>query len=270
MRLALLALLCAATHAAAQTALYLVPHDAEASRDGAVRLAAHAGIDLAAAPLPWPGGRVQHFFARTGSTQENRDDLAPAPADETETSWPAREPGILVLGLDLEPALERIDAADFAAFIDRAVGSTPPEGRRALAGVQTVSFVRVESAKALVRVGGDRQPSPVATSKTGQTVEIRPLMDPTTLLPGSDLAVRLYAKIPGAAGGTLLATNTTTGEQVRATADGFAIANVPIAAAGRWRLEFHAAALNADAARDAEWVVHTATLTFDVHEEGDR
>ncbi|HZW09999.1 MAG TPA: hypothetical protein VFF69_08855 [Phycisphaerales bacterium] len=257
--------------AAAQSALYLVPERATVALGDSVRLAAATGVDPDAAPGPWPAERIEHFFARTAWTQENRDGLGRAEGSEVVAPWRAAEPGVLLLGIELADATESVPAASFAAFVDHALGET---GRAAIGEVPAggeVALVRRQSAKAVVVVeSAGAEPASIATSKAGQAVEIRPLMDPVAARPGSDLAVRLHASIPGAAGGVVIATNTVTGDVVRATADSSSIANVPLGTAGRWRLEFHAVARSGDETARARFEVHTATLTFDVRPEGEQ
>jgi len=254
--------------ASAQEALFLLPERAEIPLGARVSLSAAVGADAAAPALPWPHGRIEHFFARTATTQENRDTLEPVEGLDTVSAWPADHAGVLLLGIDLEPALETVTAEAFGAFVSRAVGEAGLAAVGELPEAGEVRILHTESSKALVRVAapGETPPS-IATSKTGQTVEIRPLMDPTAIVPGSDLAVRLYAKIPGAAGGVVIATNATTGETVRALADESGIAAVHVPSAGRWRMEFHAVGANQAEDAEASWVVHSATLTFDVVEE---
>lgn len=220
----------------------------------------------------WPAERIGHFFARTAWTQDNRDtlDATPAAGDGVPTaSWPADRPGVLLLGFELDEAVETVPAGSFGAFLGRVL----PTERRALLGAALpadgeVSVRRVESAKALVRVSsGGPEPVSIATSKTGQAVELRPLLDPTRLSPGGDLPVKVYAEIPGPADGLILATNSTTGESFVGATREDATANLTIPSAGHWRLEFHAVV--PDDAGEADWIVHTATLTFHIAAGGE-
>lgn len=250
--------------AAAQEARFLEPASAAVSLGDRVGISVFEG----AARRAWPGERIAHFLARTAWTQDNRDTLEaePAPAGDLTTSaaWTADRPGVLLLGLDLEPAVETVGAEAFGRFVARAL---PAERREAIASALPeggeVSVRRVESAKSLVRVSADgAEPVSIANSKTGQAVEIRPLLDPTILTPGGDLPIKIYAVIPGPAGGVVIATNTTTGESFPVALADDASANLNIPSAGRWRLEFHAVA--PDDTGEADWLVHTATLTFEV------
>ncbi|VAX39408.1 hypothetical protein MNBD_PLANCTO03-2146 [hydrothermal vent metagenome] len=266
-------LAASASCATAQEAVFLTPAEGSVALGEVVEFSAAAGEER----LAWPTERVEHFFARTAWTQENRDTLAagktdradktPAPlgrdSGTTIAAWPAELPGVLMLGCDFAPRFERVSAESFRAFVDRvlpvsrrtALGSIPSEGE--------VTLRRVESAKALVEVeaAGER-PVSIATSKTGQVVEIRLLMDPMHAEVGSDIAVRVYSEIPGPKEGVVIATNTTTGEVMRVLTNDSATANITVSAAGRWRVEFHAVVL--EESGDADWAVHTATVTFDV------
>ena len=263
-------LAASASCAMAQEAVFLTPAEGSVALGEVVEFSAAAGEKR----LAWPTERVEHFFARTAWTQENRDTLAagkagetPAPlgidSDETIAVWPAALPGVLMLGCDFAPRLETVSAESFRTFVDRvlpasrrtAMGPIPSEGE--------VALRRVESAKALVEVeaAGER-PVSIATSKTGQVVEIRLLMDPLHAEVGSDIAVRVYSEIPGPKEGVVIATNTTTGEVTRVLTNDSATANITVSAPGRWRVEFHAVVL--EESGDADWAVHTATVTFDV------
>jgi hypothetical protein len=264
----LLGTLALAWSARAQSALFLLPEATSVELGGAIRLSTVAGTETEGAPEPWPGDRIAHFFARTASTQENRDDLAHEEGLETSAVWPAEHGGVLLLGIDLEPVVESVASASFREFVDRTAGETARAALGAIPEAGEIAILHSESAKALLRVEDEaKNIASIATSKTGQPVEIRPLMDPTALRPGADLAVRLHAKGPGGAGGVVIATNTTTGVAVRSVADSSSIANIHIESGGRWRLEFHVVEPNAAEDVEAEWIVHTATLTFDVTEE---
>lgn len=231
-----------------------------------VALGEAVGLSMVAdgAPQAWPTGGMTHFFARTAWTQENRDTLDAAEGEPGAARWTTELPGVLMLGCEFAPRVETVSAESFGAFLGRAL----PASRRGAAGAGLaatgeIAVRRVESAKTLVRVVAEgEQPVSIATSKTGQAVEIRPLVDPTTLVPGGDLLVKIYAAIPGPAAGLVLATNTTTGELLSVETDDSATANLTIPSAGRWRVEFHAVIPIED--EEAQWLIHTATLTFDV------
>lgn len=256
-----------ASLASAQQALFLVPEQGSVALGRAVPMSAVSGAGRDAAPLPWPEDRISHFYARTAWTQENRDTIEPEEGSPSVAAWTADRPGVLALGADLRERPEVVSAAAFGEFVSGALGESARASLGALPERGEVTLLRTESAKALVVVA---QPgagaASIATSKTGQAVEIRPLMDPTALIPGSDLAVRVYSRLGEATGGLVLATNATTGETVRAVADDSGIAILRIGGAGRWRLEFHAVAAHPGAG-DARYALHTATLTFDVEED---
>lgn len=271
MRLLVTALLCSAcVPVHAQHALFLTPSEARARAGTPVEL--HTVTTVAA--MPWPADRTAHFFARTAWTQDNRDRLDAPEGQPAAAAWVADRPGVLMLGIDLAPRVETIEADVFAAFVAHAFspgafGIAPAaEGAGA-----PIDVLRIECAKALVWVEpdgpadgppGDTMPDSIATSKTGQPVEIRPLMDPTRLPPSSDLPVRVYASLEGATPGWVIATNATTNESVRTPVDSSLVAHIGLPSAGRWRLEFHA--LRALDGAGPSYEQHTATLTFDVQE----
>ena len=210
------AVLLTATAAMGQQARFVEPAAAEVARGEAVSLSL---VDADGAQS-WTEHGAEYFFTRTAWSQENRDAVPVAPLSRgLEATWVAGEPGVLLLGVDLVVREETVSAGSFASFVERVL---PATRRGALDGLLTsddpegtVVVRRVESCKALVRVeAGDSAPVSIATSKTGQVVEIRPLMDPTAIVPGSDLAVRVYSRVPGPADGLVIATNVTTGEIV--------------------------------------------------------
>lgn len=267
----------AASCTLAQEALFLEPADATVAVGDGVLFSAVAGNEAQA----WPTDRVEHFFARTAWTQENRDTLEAgetltplgaqggvdvplgAEAVETIAVWPAELPGVLMLGCDFSPRLETVGADSFRAFVERVLPTSRVAGLGLIPAEGEVTIRRVESVKALVLVEAEgAHPASIATSKTGQVVEIRALFDPTAVAIGSDLAVKVYAALPGPAEGVVIATNTTTGEVTRAITNASATAVITITGAGRWQLEFHAVSSIDDS--EAAWEVHTATLTFDV------
>ncbi|MBK7403258.1 MAG: hypothetical protein IPJ41_01160 [Phycisphaerales bacterium] len=297
----------AALTACGQSAVFLVPESADVDQGAAILLAAVPGTALDAMPMPWPAEQLTHFFARTAWTQENRDTLPHEETREAAAGWPAERPGITMLGIELDRESHTVDANTFRAFLRRAVDDEVREELGALPQSGNVTYVQTGTAIALVRVLGEGpEPVSIATSETGLPGEIHALMDPTKLTPGSILAVELDGRIPtngplvrdraielGRAedpdederanrgpegrkpraeeeeGGVLIATNATTGESVRAVANESGTAIVPIAHAGRWRLEFHTVN-RAGAGAGAQFFVHTTTMTFDVREEKDQ
>lgn len=266
----LLAALGAAAHG--QTARFVEPAEASVAVGETVSLSLLEGDNSAT----WTDEGVEYFLARTAWTQDNRDAVSVAEGSGGRAAgWTADKPGVLLLGVDLAPRTETVEAAAFEAFVRRVL---PASRRGALdgllddAGAHTVTLRRVESGKALARVASEGvEPTSIATSKTGQAVEIRPLMDPMALGLGSDLPVRVYSSVPGPGDGVVIATNTTTGDVIRAQTNETSLAVVRIEKSGRWRVEFHAIEPGTAHGDDpehnpegADWIVHTATLTFTI------
>lgn len=285
-----------ATSALGQQAAFLEPASASVKLGEPVQLSVLDGE----ARAPWPGELIKYFFARTAWTQENRDTLAPDADGGSVATWPTERPGVLMLGMELGAEHTEVDASAFRQYLGRVLDDEARGQLGAVPGTGEVEVVRTATAVALVRVESDGPwPFSVATSEIGMLGQIHPLMDPTTLTPGSDLAVELEAMIPAPGeaernagddadrdgparapggreadgaeagereGGVVIATNTTTGEVVRAVSNQSDSAIIRIAHAGRWRLEFHAVA-RAGEGPDAPFLVHTTTLTFDVRGE---
>ena len=101
-----------------------------------------------------------------------------------------------------------------------------------------------------------------------KAVEIRALMDPTAVMLPSDIAVRVYVRGDGAPGVTVIATHEPSGASRSSAADARGIANVRLDRPGAWRVEFHSLEPAED--DDADWVLHSGTLTFDAGAGGAR
>jgi hypothetical protein len=233
-------------------------------------------------------GEVAWAFVRVAQMQENRDSLE---AEEVGAGWwvlptPAELPRAIelegaragglvgVVGVDLRPRVVEVSAADLRAFVNErgfiAAGELPRQG--------LVRVERVESFKAILRYGGDAG-APVAasesTSKTGQQVEIRPLMDPAATPVGSDLAVRVYAAGGGVAGARVRAVHVASGavQDVQCADTGIGLMSITAeGGAGHWRLEMHVLRREEpvggvggreDEAGEAKWVLYSAMLAFE-------
>ncbi|MGE0480809.1 MAG: hypothetical protein AB7Q17_10105 [Phycisphaerae bacterium] len=239
---------------------------------------------------------------------ERRAGAAAADDAQSATELSIEQAGLAMIGLDLKPVVERVPRREFARFlrertatsaelIDELQTATRVPGHEAPADADAVRVRRVESLKTHVRVveamearGGESpaagagpsqrgpdldrtgaargaappEPAGVVMSKTGQAVEIRWMADPHALAVRSDVPVRVYV-----AGGR--------GVKLRATPDGGAaqelttdvggIARFKLSQAGVWRIECHHATPVKDDP-DADWVLHSGTVTFEIAERG--
>jgi hypothetical protein len=266
--------------AGAQQAGFLVPEKAQAQVGEQLTLRLERGDALASKPVAWPANDVQWFFIRAFGTQENRDELKPArPADDF-VRVPLEHAGVTVMGVDFKPIVATVPTKDFQAFMKRdgvttaanaaqnAGGAGPQDAAKALAG-QTVRVRRYESVKTIVTVAdarGQVPPSATGISKTGQKVEILPLLDPTQVKPGGDLPVAVYingSKKPD----IKVAATRVGGAKENRVADPSGSSHFKVANAGPWRVEFHyVEPLTGDA--QADWAIYSATVTFAVRGEG--
>ncbi|QOI99889.1 MAG: DUF4198 domain-containing protein [Phycisphaeraceae bacterium] len=204
-----------------------------------------------ATPLEWPDSPAW-FFVRLAGTQHNRS-ADEALTREDRTRLIPASPGVAMIGIDLAPANESWDAERFREFTGDAAKPAAVEVHR--------------SATALVRVthaDGSPAHDHTPTSKSGQQVEIRPLMDPTSLLPGSDLPVRVYVRGVGAAGARVIARHALTGERVETVADDKGIAHLRITHPGVWTIESRSLVAPRD--QGQAWIAAFATLTFEAPE----
>jgi hypothetical protein len=213
-----------------------------------------------AAAKPWDDDQVAWTLVRVSGTQENSH-RAPR-ADENATPGTLRigTNGATVVGVDFKPRAIALDVAALKKLV---------EGRKDAKAPEPGSQVRlIQSAKTIIRVGASEPgQSANVTAKTGQQVEIRPVMDPTGLGIGSDVPVVVYAGDGKVAGATLIATHIATGERLEFVTNASAIGHFRQSRAGAWRVEFRQL-VEAKERRDGEpaWTLHTATLTFEARD----
>jgi hypothetical protein len=182
----------------------------------------------------------------------------------------------VLFGLERHERVVEMEAAVFALLAERAGFEWAPGGDAAGDAddngddggePDAVRVRRIEASKAIVRA--TRQPegvqhSTIVTAKRGERAEIRALFDPTMLQPESILPVRVYTEGDGAKGATVIATHVETGAEQRVVADDKAIAILTLDRAGAWRVEFHTVTEAPPGDAEADWVVYSATLSFEV------
>jgi hypothetical protein len=209
----------------------------------------------AGAPEPWNAVDTDWVYVRIAASQRNMD--APPLAPDGRLMLPLDRPGIAIIGADLAPRTDTLPLADLNAFITqrgRLNGPLPERG--------PVRIRRVESAKAVVRSGdpGREAGWTEATGKSGQKVELRPIMDPAVAPPGSDIAIRAYILGAGAAGARLIATHIPTGQVQDIACDAAGYGNLRITAPGEWRVEMHELRAGDE---HGLLILYSATLTFE-------
>ncbi len=265
-RLALLTGLLLGGTAAAQTAAVLQPDAFRATAGQDLLLTWQTDGPLGLQPAAWPAS-VDWLFVRGLGTQENLASRQPAAADAGRMRVRLADPGATVIGLDQTPRILERAPAELAGFATKQLADgTAIVAQLDLPGEQPVRVRQFRSTKLIVRVaqpGAVQQVSSAAAqSKSGQRAEIRAFVDPTLVTPGSDFPFRTYLqgdKLPHV---RVTAHNETTGSRRVLTTDAAGIGNLPIDAAGIWRLTWHRLRPARDAA--ADWNLHTATLRFEV------
>ncbi|MEZ6234218.1 MAG: hypothetical protein R3B68_08510 [Phycisphaerales bacterium] len=170
---------------------------------------------------------------------------------------------LVAFGVDRGEREVVLEQGEWAWLCDRAGFQAPANGERVRDAIQVT---RVESCRVLVRGdlgggpgGGAGDASGVATTKRGERVEIRPLMDPTALVPATIVPVRVYVEGDSVPGGVVTATHLETGVSQRVVADDKAIATLRIDVGGVWLVEFHAVRREGEAL-----VVYSATVLFEM------
>ena len=218
-------------------------------------------------------------FLRVAGTQENRDSLDvpaanPNPPDAAiEASvpigqWPLQHAGTALVGIDLAPVLVTGQTDSIVKWAASHVAK--PKDLPPLAGAHT-RVLHVRSVKSLVSIaradGETEGASGTSTSKSGQRVEIRPLMDPVTASIGSIVPCRVYALGDSLPGSIYTATHLPTGRVQRVETNDKGIGHFTVDAPGEWVVEFHHLhAMKGMEERfgrvEADVVLHSATLTF--------
>jgi len=256
-----LVFLAVSGRAGAQSACYLVPDRYELASAGEVAVhLARTGAGVLER-VPWPSEGAEWLFVRSAGTQLNLDDARPRLASEDFVRLSLTETDVAVIGIDRRPWIEEVSAADLRKFLEAEVASGAlPEGWRERIPGTRVRLRRIESSKVLVRSGSDG--SATAVSRTGLRSEIRPLVDPTAIVPGSDLPLRVSWS-DSAAGVAAILVQPPSNAVRRAVLSRDGAAWFRVDAPGPWLVAVHRAkVLDADPA--ADWEIESATLSFTV------
>lgn len=269
----LVSLLAAAAPALAAppAASFLTPSQYTVQPGAAPTLRFDTGAAKTAQPAAWPTGEVGWLFIRGGKTQENQHDVRSRTSRDNFIPLEIRHAGVTLVGADLRPAEFATTGAELRTFVEQNIAASPAtEKAQTLPADQTLRVRQFASAKTLIRApdpSGKLLPSAIATSKTGQAVEIRPNFDPTAATVGGDLPLSVYVGGDKLAGAKVQATNVSTGQTASYIADNGGTGHFRITDPGVWRVEFHhAIPIQNDPA--ADWVIYSATLTFEVSAKG--
>jgi hypothetical protein len=212
-------------------------------------------LRLAGAGEGWGRERVEWMYVRVAGMQRNMD--SPELDAQGRLFVSSGAGGVGLVGVDLHRREEETDLRALRGFVaqrGRVAGELPP-------GDGPLRLDRVESFKAVLRIGAPEAAAgaSAATSKTGQRVEIRLLMDPSVSSPGSDVAVRAYVNGSGASGARVIATHASSGVVREVRCDGSGIGHFGLHAGGAWRVEMH------ELRREEErWVLYSGAVTFEV------
>lgn len=217
-----------------------------------------------AATATWPATPLPWVCIRGPVGQQNLHNVSAAQVGGSTRQVTPEPAGLTLIGANLAPQVATMSGAAFAAFLKQNVADYPAD--KLPAADATVRIRQIASAKTFVRArssDGAAYPSSIATSKVGQDVEIRPLMDPTTTGVGGDLPLRTYVRNGSRRGAQVHATHVPSGKTQSTTTDDVASAVIRLNAPGLWRVHFHhVVPLTGDP--QAEWELFTATLSFEV------
>jgi len=250
-------LLAAPAGAQSVTALRADRHELSAREHLRLRFDRERGgaLDQAA----WPG-EFDWFLVRVAGGQTNRQSL-------TSPQLLLSESGVALLAADRKPRIEEVTPRELRSFLRSRVGpATLPAAAPGRGDEQGLRVRRLESSKLLVRVLGDEgwlSNSATAQSKTGQRVEIRPLGDPTSVKVRTDMPLRIYVPGPEKAGTKVIARHLASGKRQTFLTDRVGTGYFSVDQPGVWLVEAHHARRLVDDP-EADWEIHTATLSFDV------
>ncbi|MBU0640937.1 MAG: DUF4198 domain-containing protein [Planctomycetes bacterium] len=254
-----------------QQVWYLAPQSYRAQTGQQISLGIVQGGPVSVQRASWPTEQTSWFYVRVAGTQQNRTRVQPADGHGTNVLVPLEHAGVTLIGLDSTPEVVEIAASQWRSFLARrSAPGAEPHRSKGTGTADKVRVRRVASAKTLVRVGttsGEVTHSATAQSKTGQPAEIRPLADPTMATVGSDLPVRAYIDGGKKAGVRVLATNVAEGKTCEFVTDQTGAGFFRVSHPGAWRVEFHHAEPTINDPQ-ADWVLYSATLTFEVVQEG--
>jgi hypothetical protein len=207
----------------------------------------------------WPG-EFEWFLVRVAGGQTNRQSLI-------SPQLLLSESGVTLLAADRKPRIEEVTPRELRTFFRSRVGpATLPGVSLGRGGEQGLRVRRLESSKLLVRVVGEEgwlSNSATAQSKTGQRVEIRPMGDPTSVKVRTDMPLRIYVPNPEKAGTKVIARNLASGKRQTFLTDRVGTGYFTVDQPGVWLVETHHARRLFDDP-EADWEIHTATLTFEV------
>jgi hypothetical protein len=214
----------------------------------------------------WPG-EFDWFLVRVAGTQRNLEDLAAADPEADSFDLLLSESGVTLVAADRKPRIEEVTPRELRAFLRSRLGpKTLPAASLGSKDEPALRVRRLESSKLLVRVLGDEgwlPNSATAQSKTGQRVEIRPLGDPTSVKVRTDMPLRIYVPNPRKVGTKVIARHLESGKRQTFLTDREGTGHFTVNAPGVWLVEVHHARRLVDDP-EADWELHTATLTFEV------
>jgi hypothetical protein len=162
----------------------VAPAPLAAGEPAVVRLELDAGLGDS-----WREVNVGRVVVRSGGDQRRVPASALPAGRVLELSAPAGECSLVLA--DLGPAAER---------------GRPDSWSRVTRAAKIVTCPDVSTSGALEALQARARAAGLLTAKTGSRIEIRPLANPATVRPGSDLPVRLYFEGDAAAGARVSAT----------------------------------------------------------------
>ncbi|MHC4065141.1 MAG: DUF4198 domain-containing protein [Planctomycetota bacterium] len=234
----------------------VVPATLKPTARAPIRLELNLPTDPGRALATWDTANVAQLFVRSAGEQKSYLPLGPAPG-QRHVSLEVERAGPALLCIGVGPPEERghSDSWQRVTHCTKIVLNVQPRDPAATAGSTS---------------------NPGITAKTGQKVEILPLVDPTRLRQGDDLPVRVYyegVKVKGALITATVHQGDLAGAGVTINAarqtDAHGTTWLPVTHAGTWVVRFsHQVEGRSDAPADSRQYV--AELIFEVPEGGPR
>ena len=190
--------------AIAQSIASLEPQSFELTSDNVV-IGLVQGQPSQLSAEPWSKNPIRWAFIRSGEVQENRDTVAEWLDREGILRVPLPAAGPIVIGIDFQPQEEEITSNALSRLLEK-----PKFAKAAVAKIRhfrsAMAIVLKQSPEGTGRGNG------VAVTEVSLASSIHPLMDPTTLVPGGDIAFEYTVHGEEVEDAKIYVTNLTTGE----------------------------------------------------------
>lgn len=257
--------------AAEVTVPFLTPESYQCEKGAKLPVYLEAGTPASPHRIPWDVERIEWVSIRSEGGEERRHEFQPSGADKLAIPFVIEHPGAALIAMQFKESRVEMSSVEFTDFVTNRATVRNTRLQAAARSDQRPRVRRYETASLVVRTRGSEPatgPSPITQGKAGLTVELQPLADPTSAKVGSELPLRLIApKVAPLEGAVVRATHVPSGKTQVCPLDRVGNASVKIDGPGVWRLEYNGARM-ATKNPAFDWVIYTATLSFEVPGDG--